>query len=156
MPCHLIALLAAFSSGAPVFAQTPRAKADQAAIVALAQEAVVRALDFHQGDLASLTDARGDFTPEGWSAFLKHMEGWLDANGTPTFSSSFVPSGVGRVIGEENGVLHVRIPGTLKQTQNSSSTTYGRAAVEVRVSGKPPKIQHLEQITCARSSTACQ
>lgn len=140
----------------PLFAQDqPPAKTDQAAIVAFAQEAAVRALDFRQGDIGSLAHARADFTPEGWKEYMKHMEGWLDQKGAPTFSSSFVPSGDAVVVGLENGIVHFKIPGTLKQTQNQSSTTY-RAAVDVYAGGKPVKIQRLEQITCVGASTACK
>jgi hypothetical protein len=143
-------------AGIPLFAQTQSpAKTDQAAIVAFAQKAAVRALDFRQGDIGSLTHACADFTPEGWKEFMKHMEGWLDQKGAPTFTSSFVPSRDAVVLGLENGVVHLRIPGTLKQTQNQSSTTY-RAAIDVRAGGKPTKIQHLEQITCVGASAACQ
>ena len=74
---------------------------------------------------------------------MKHMEGWLDQKGAPTFTSNFVPSRDAVVLGLENGVVHLRIPGTLKQTQNQSSTTY-RAAIDVRAGGKPTKIQHLD------------
>jgi hypothetical protein len=133
----------------------PLAKTDQAAIVAFAQETAVRALNFRQGDIGSLTRARADFTPEAWKEFMKNMEGCLDQKGAPTFSSSFVPSRDAVVVGQENGIVHLRIPGTLKQTQNRSSTTY-RAAIEVRAGSKPIKLQHLEQITCGGASTACQ
>jgi hypothetical protein len=153
---HLIMLLVAAFTGIPLFAQSqPPVKTDQAAIVAFAQKAAVRALDFRQGDIASLTQARADFTPEGWKEFMKYMEGWLDQKGAPTFTSSFVPSRDAVVVGLENGIVHLRIPGTLKQTQNQSSTTY-RAAIDVFAGGRPPKIQRLQQMTCAGSSTACQ
>jgi hypothetical protein len=156
MRCHLMMLFVATFTGISLFAQTqPPAETDQAAIVAFAQKAAVRALDFRQGDIGSLTHARADFTPEGWKEFMKHMEGWLDQKGAPTFSSSFVPSRDAVVVGLENGFVHLRIPGTLKQTQNQSSTTY-RAAIDVHAGGKPIKIQHLEQITCVGASTACQ
>jgi hypothetical protein len=47
MRCHLIMLFVALFTGIPIFAQTqPPAKTDQAAIVAFAQKAAVRALDF--------------------------------------------------------------------------------------------------------------
>ena len=140
----------------PLLAQDqPPAKTDQAAIVAFAQKAAVQSLNFHQGDAASLTQARPDFTDDGWKGFMKHMEGWLDQKGAPTFTSSFVPSRDAVVVGQENGTVHLRIPGTLKQTQNKSSTTY-RAAIDVYAGGNPVKIQRLEQITCAGASTACQ
>ena len=134
--------------------QSP-AKVDQAAIVVSVQKAAVRAVNFRQGDIAGLTQVRADFTDEGWKDFMKHMEGFLDQKGAPTFTSSFVPSKDAVVVGQEYGVVHLRIPGTLKQSQNQSSTTY-RAALEVYVGGKPMKIQRLEQITCAGGSTACQ
>lgn len=70
----------------------------------------------------------------------EHMEGWLDQKGAPTFTSSFVPSRDAVVVGQEKGIVHLRIPGTLKQTQNKSSTTY-RAAIEVYAGGNPPRIQ---------------
>jgi len=77
---------------------------------------------------------------------MKRLDGWLDAKGAPTFSSSFVPSGAPTIVSQSEGVLHVTIPGTLKHSQNGSSTTY-RVVVEVRASGKPMKIHHLTQTT---------
>jgi hypothetical protein len=133
----------------------PLVKADQAATLAFAQKAAVQALNFRQGDAASLTQSRRDFTGDGWKDFMKHMEGWLDEKGAPTFTSSFVPSRDAVVVGQENGIVHLRIPGALKQTQNKSSTTY-RAAIDVYAGGNPAKIQRLEQMTCAGASTACQ
>jgi hypothetical protein len=58
-------------------------------------------------------------------------------------------------VDQQNGIAHLRIPGTLKQTHNQSSTTY-KAALEVYVSGTPMKIQRLEQITCGGASTKCE
>src|SRR5438046_10705121 len=69
---------------------------------------------------------------------MKHFEGFLDKTGAPIFSSSFVPSKSATVLGQENGIVHLRIPGTLTQTQNQSRTTY-RAALEVYAGGKPIK-----------------
>jgi hypothetical protein len=90
------------------------------------------------------------------------MRGWLDEKGAPTFSSSFKPSRNAVVIGNENGVVHFRIPGTLIQRRNGSRTTY-RAALEVYAfrdmlihGGQAIKIKHLEEITCAGASSACQ
>ena len=78
------------------------------------------------------------------------MQGWLDEKGAPGFSSSFVPSGNAVVIGNENGVVHLRIPGTLTHKQNGSITAY-RAAIEVYAlrdllihGGEPIKIKHLD------------
>lgn len=153
---HLTLCFALIAS-APSFAQSsPPAKSSQAATIAFAQKAALRALNFRQGDQQSLTAARADFTPDAWKDYMKHMEGFLDPKGAPAFSSSFVPSGKTRVVGEENGLIHVRIPGTLTQTQGKSATTYRRFAVDVMVGGKPMKITHLEQTTCSAASTACQ
>lgn len=152
----LITFFVALFTAVPLLAQDqPTSKADQAAIVAFAQKAAVQALNFNQGDIASLTHARTHFTDEGWKDFMKHMEGWLDQKGAPTFTSSFVPSKDAVVVGQENGIVHLRIPGTLKQTQNKSSTTY-RAAIDVYAGSKPAKVQRLEQMTCAGASSACQ
>jgi hypothetical protein len=146
----------ALCSGVPLFHQaSTAAKNDQAAIVTFAQAAAMRALNFRQGDAASLTRAQADFTAEGWKDFMKHMEGFLDPKGAPTFSSSFVPTKEAVMVGKENGIIHLEILGTLKQTQNQSATTY-RAAIEVRAAGMPPRIQLLEQTTCGGASTACQ
>jgi hypothetical protein len=158
MRSHILklSLSVVFCCCVPFFSQTqPPAKTDQATIVSFAQAAAVHALNFRQGDAGSMTHSQVDFTTEGWKDFMKHMEGFLDQKGAPTFSSSFVPSKDAVVVGEENGIVHLKILGTLKQTQNQSTTTY-RAAIEVRAGGKPPKIQLLEQTTCGGASTACQ
>lgn len=134
-----MALFAAALVSSPALAQTT--PADQAALV---QKAVVRALNFDRGDLARLRGARDGFTAEGWTRFMKHLDGWVDEKGAPTYTSSFVPSAEPRIVSQSDGVLNVMIPGTLKQTQNGSSTTY-RVVVEVRATGKPMKIEHLKQ-----------
>ena len=123
-------------------------------IIAFAQKAAMRAVNFNQGDIASLNHAGADFTPEAWKAFMKHFEGFLDKTGAPIFSSSFVPSKSATVLGQENGIVHLRIPGTLTQTQNQSRTTY-RAAVDAWVGGRPLSIQRLTQTTCVGASKAC-
>ena len=86
-----IVLLGAVLLTTPVLAQTPAPDADQA--VGAVQKAVVRALNFGQGDLERLRGARADFTPAGWTAFMKHLDGFLDAKGAPAYTSSFAPSG---------------------------------------------------------------
>lgn len=135
----------------PVLAQTPPGPAtNEAAIVGPVQEAVVRALNFDRGDLERLRGARGDFTPEGGREFMKHLDGWLDQRGAPTFSSSFVPSEAPTIVRRSDGVLHVTIPGTLRHRQNGSSTTY-RVMVDVRAAGEPMKIEHLKQRMCGGS-----
>jgi len=127
--------------------------ADQKSVADFAQTAAVRALDYKQGDRASLMDAEKDFTAKGWSEFMKRLQGWLDDKGAPLGSSLFTPTADAVMKGEGNGVVHVTIPGTLKQSQNKSSTTY-RVVVEVALAGKPMKIELLEVRTCGGGSTA--
>jgi hypothetical protein len=115
-----------------------------------AQKAAVRALHFTQGDAQSLRRARADFTPEAWDEFIKQMQGFIDEKGAPAFSSNFVPSGKAVVISEEEGVVHLRIPGTLTQTQGASRTTYNHSEIDVKAGGKPVKIERLEAIYKAR------
>jgi hypothetical protein len=115
--------------------------------VAFAQAAGIRAVNFHQGDAKCLSRARRDFTPAAWRDFMKYMDGYVDAKGAPLFDSSFVPSHDAEVLGTDNGVVHIRIPDTLIQSSGSSRTTY-RAAIEMYAGGRPPRITHLEQITC--------
>ena len=137
-------------------AQTQNAaKTDQATIVKVAAKAAIAALNFPRGDTASLMRARVDFTPQGWKEFMRHMDGFLDQKGAPTFTSSFVPSKGPTVLSENRGGVHFRVPGTLTQSNKLSRTTY-RAAIEVYAAGgKSVKIQRLEQITCVGASTAC-
>ena len=137
-------------------------KNDEAAIVAAAQAAAVRTVNFREGDAQGWKRSRTDFTPEGWTDFVKHMQGFLDAKGAPIFNSSFVASRDAVVVDNDNGVVHFRIPGTLTQAHNASKTTY-KAALDVHVlrdqlndGGQAIKITRLEQITCGGSSTACQ
>src|SRR5215469_10434346 len=65
---------------------------DSSTIVGTAQKAAVAAVNFREGDAAGFNKARTDFTEEGWKDFLRHMIGFLDSQGAPTFNSSFVPS----------------------------------------------------------------
>jgi len=146
----------------PAFAQNAtRSGSDQGAIVGLGQKAAVAALNFQQGDADGFTRARKDFTPDGWKNFVKSIEGFLDEKGAPTFTSSFVAARDATVVDEKEGVLHIRIPGTLTQSSNIGKTTY-KAALEVYLlanraaGGQSVKIQGLEQITCAGASTKCQ
>jgi hypothetical protein len=159
----LVVLVAVLVTILPLGAQSSSAqKGDEAAIVAAAQAAVVRAVNFREGDAQGWKRARIDFTPEGWADFVKHMQGFLDAKGAPTFNSSFVASHDAVVLDSDNGVVHFRIPGTLTQSSNVSKATY-KAALEVfalrdasTTGGQSIKIKRLEQITCGGSSTACQ
>jgi hypothetical protein len=144
MRVHFMVLLGAVLFNGPALAQTTAVPTtDQAAAVALVHKAVVRALNFDRGDLERLRGARDDFTPEGWTQFMKRLDGWLDEKGAPTFSQS-------------DGVLHLTIPGTLKHRQNNLTSTYP-IVVEVRASGRPVKIEHLEQSICGGpTATPCQ
>jgi hypothetical protein len=157
MRVPFIVMFGALLLSSLVLAQTNAAPTTQQAVaVGLVQRAVVRALHFDRGDIERLRGARDEFTPEGWKGFLKHLDGWLDDKGAPTFSSSFVPAGDSTVVSQSDGSLHVRIPGTLKHSQNASSTTY-RVVVEVRAAGKPLKIESLKQTICGGSTaTPCK
>jgi|SRR5215469_6122980 len=132
---------------------------DSSTIVSAAQKAAVAAVNFREGDAAGFNKARTDFTEEGWKDFLRHMVGFLDSQGAPTFNSSFVPSKSAKILDENEGKIHFRIPGTLTQSNQQGRTTYAHAALEVHVIYDPVKkqgdIQRLEQITCAGASTAC-
>jgi hypothetical protein len=160
---QVIVVFSVFLTSIPLFAQSSSPeRRDQDTIIASAQDAAVRAVNFRQGDAEGWKRGRRDFTPDGWKEFVKHMQGWLDEKGAPTFSSNFVPSRNAVVIGNENGVAHFRIPGTLTQRRNGSRTTYP-AAIEVYVfrdllihGGSSIKLKHLEQITCAGPSSGCQ
>lgn len=157
MRVPFMVLFGAVLLGSPALAQTtPVPAADQAAIVGPVQKAVVRALNFERGDTKHPRSAQGDFTPQGWTEFMKRLDGWLDDKGAPTFSSSFVPSGDPTIVSQSDGALHLTIPGTLKHSQGGSSTTY-RVVVEVRAAGKPMKIESLKQSICGGStSTPCK
>src|SRR4030095_3084268 len=121
MRVPFIVLLVAVVLIRPFLAQPPAPDADQT--VGAVQKAVVRALNFGQGDLERLRGARGEFTPAGWTAFMKHLDGFLDANGAPAYTSSLVPSGGPTIISQGDGVLQLTLAGTLKQTHITSSTT---------------------------------
>lgn len=123
-----------------------------------AETASVRALNFTQGDRASLQDARSDFSSAGWSQFLKSLDGFVDDRGVPKFSSSFTPSGKAL----QAGPLRFIIPGVLEQKSRTqaggvSSTAY-RAEVEVQLGGQPLKVEQLVQKTCGGANTvsACR
>jgi len=78
---HSILVFAVLLSSAS--AQTaPADLKDQAAVVRYAEGASLRALNFVQGNIMSLVDAQDDFTPQGWSEFMKKLNGWLDEKGT--------------------------------------------------------------------------
>ncbi|MGH9514304.1 MAG: hypothetical protein ACRD3P_01320 [Terriglobales bacterium] len=127
-------------------AQTPPASTPAQSVTQV-QAAAINALTFEQGNLHSLTKARTDFTPQGWNDFMKTLQGFLDDKGAPTYSSTFVPAGDAVVVNNQNGIVNLKIPGTLTQTSGASRTSY-RLRVEVRAAGAPLKIEHLEPVTC--------
>jgi hypothetical protein len=158
LPVTVVAALLSF----PAFAQNAtQSDSDQSTTVGLGQKAAIAALNFQQGDAVGFNRARDNFSSDGWKDFIKHMEGFFDQKGAPTFTSSFVATHDAAVLDEREGVFHLRIPGTLTQSSKLGRTSY-RAAIEVYVvrnqtaGEKPIKIQHLEQFTCAGSSTTCQ
>ena len=148
-------LLSVLLAGILQSAQAVPLEAKDQAAIKFAQQSVVRALDYSQGDRWSLIDAQDDFTEEGWREFMKRMEGWLDSSGIPTSSSSFVPSGDAVVTDRESGQMHLTIPGTLQQRQNNSTTTY-RVVVDVRITSDPAKIVHMEPILQIRPRAAAE
>ena len=151
----ILMLLAVFFAAKATFAQhkTPEI-VDESAIVAMAQQITMQALNFQEGDVQAFTKPRAQFTAEGWAAFMKHMDRWLDAKGAPKFTSSFTPTGNPIIAARENWNLGIMIPGLLKQTHNKSSTTY-RSYIEVLAGGEPIKIRHLEQVACSRKASTC-
>lgn len=138
------------------FAQTPGSQnSEQAKLTLSIQKAAVAALNFRQGDATGFNRARADFTAEGWKDFLTHMQGYLDAEGAPTFTSSFVVKHDARLLDEKNGLLHLRIPGSLTQTSKLGRAVYDPAALDV-YADQEAKIQRLKQITCLGASKACE
>lgn len=114
---------------------------------------VVAALSFQQSNLASFKRAQENFTSKGWDEFIKTMQGFLEPDGAPTFTSSFAAAGPALIMSEEHGSISAKIPGTLTQTHDKSTTSY-RLRVEVQTIGTPPRIDHLKQITCLGAAAA--
>jgi len=84
---------------------------------------------------------------------MKTMQGFLDNEGAPTFSSKFVPAGDAVIVSEESGMIRLKIPGTLTQTEGGSRTTY-HLHLEVTAVGTVPKLDHLGQVTCGATRAA--
>lgn len=124
--------------------------------LSFARTVVVQTLTFEQGDPRALARVRQLFTDDGWQKYLDTLAGWLDPSGTPTFASSFVPSGDGRIVDRRDEIIHVRIPGSLTQRQQQLRTTYRVAAADVWIGGSPLKVYRLTQTTCVGGSTGCQ
>lgn len=128
----------------------------------LAESAAGAILNFQQGDVASLIDARAYFTPSGWSDFMKGLTGSLDQDGGPNFSSTFVPSGASLDVKKHQDSISLTIPGVLKhESRNqhgSVSRTEYRAEIDIRTSANPHKLESIKQRTCGGAAimSACR
>ncbi len=142
-----------------VFAQagadTPPSAADPQ--VRFAQKAAVDALDFRQGEPASLVDAKPLFSAPGWAEFMTRLTGFVDPQGAPMFTSSFTPSGPAIAAKRVNASVTITVPGVLKHesrnAQGGTSVTSYRSEIDVRVSPSPFKIESLAQRTCGGAAT---
>ena len=139
----------------PSFAQNGN-QSSRSEMIDFAKRSAIAAVNFKQGDLVGFNSARAAFTIEGWNNFLHRNQGFLDQNGAPTFTSTFMATADARILDDANGRLHLRIPGTLTQTNNISKATYKAVALDVIVGGTPAKIEKLEQVMCFGSSLACK
>lgn len=152
-------LLAAFVT-MPSFAREPAQ--EQAKLVQEATAVCLRALQFTQGDPASLIDAKSRFTAAGWAEFMKKLDGWQDEKGAATFTSRFVPSGPALDVRQHDGVLDLTLPGVLEQESRNPyggvSTTRYRAEIDLQLAVASRKVTHLKQRTCggARSHPSCR
>lgn len=129
--------------------------------VDLVEKTVLRALELNVGDPSSLQAAQSDFTPQAWSKFIHHMDGYLDARGAPLFNQKFTPTEKPVLVNQKNGVMSVAMQGLLEQTSAlnkataiNSRASY-RAVIYVQVGGSPMKIQNLEQTTCGTGTGPC-
>ena len=135
---------------------------DQTQLVQEATTISLRALQFTQRDLASLLDAKSQFTTAGWAEFMKKLEGWQDEKGAATFSSRLVPSGPALDVRRHDGVVDLTIPGVLEQESRNAyggvSTARYRAEVDVQFDEGSRKVVHLKQHTCggAKSHPSCR
>jgi len=120
-------------------------------MIAFAKKSAISAVNFKQGDLVGFNSARTEFTREGWSNFIHRNEGFLDQNGAPMFTSTFLATADAKILGDANGRLHLRIPGTLTQSNGISKASYRAVALDVIVGGTPAKIERLEQVMCVGS-----
>ena len=144
------------------FAEAEAQGQDLSARVQLAESAAGTILNFQQGDLSSLVDAKAYLTPSGWADFRQSLTGSLDQAGVPIFSSTFLPSGASLDVKQEQDSISLTIPGVLKHESRNqhggvSSTAY-RAEIDVRTSANPLKIEMMEQRTCGGAAimSACR
>src|SRR5215469_4149048 len=90
----LIALIVGLRVGSPGhMPNVSAATTDQIAALNFAKQAVSRASNHEQGNRATLIDAQGDCTPEGWREFREWLEEYVDAKGARTGSSTFTVTG---------------------------------------------------------------
>jgi hypothetical protein len=143
---RIVSALFVLCIASSLVAQTSPSAKEQAAQVESVRTMALHAVNFKEGNLASLNASQANFTPDGWREFLNHMSGFLDDDGAPTFTSSFTPAGKAIVLKKENDTIHIRIPGALAQTHGQSTTNYRHAALDVTAGGDPLKIQHLQQV----------
>ena len=134
----------------PIFAQDG-SQSHRSEMIDFAKRSAVSAVNFKQGDLVGFNSARAQFTTEGWNAFLRRNQGFLDQNGAPTFTSTFVPNADARILSDANGRLRVRIPGKLTHSNGITKTTYRAVALDVIVGGTPARIEKLDEVMCVGS-----
>ena len=135
------------SSTTPGWSQSAVQASDRAAAVAFARDTAVKALVYTQGDRQTLMDAESDFTPDGWREFMRRMTVFVDAQGAPLGGSSFVPDGDVVVKRDDPDVMQCDVPGTLRQTQGRSSTTY-QVTVRIELKKAPLRIERLTPTIC--------
>jgi len=159
MRCFAVLVFATFLTAQSIAQESAP---DQTKLVQEATTISLRALQFTQGDLASLLDAKSQLTTAGWAEFMKKLEGWQDEKGAATFSSRLVPSGPALDVRRHDGLIDLTIPGVLEQESRNAyggvSTTRYRAEVDVQYAESLRKVVHLKQHTCggARSHLSCR
>jgi hypothetical protein len=150
----VVALVLLFHASARAQNATPLASPDAAA----GQEAAIAALNFRQGDAAGFNHARPTFTGGGWTDFLTHWLGSLDAEGAPTFTSIFAPRAA-RLVGDDGAILHIQIPGTWTRITEHGKKTYERFAIEVTLMRDPVdrtiKIHRIAELKCGGPFDGC-
>jgi hypothetical protein len=86
-----------------------------------AKQVAERALDFSEGDIASLKDAQDDFTSDGWKSFLE-LEQIPNDTAAPEFSSEFTASADPVIIKDQAGAVGLGIPGEPEMASGSVSS----------------------------------
>jgi hypothetical protein len=86
-----------------------------------AKQVAERALDFSEGNIASLKDTRDDFTSDGWKSFLE-LEQVPNDTAAPEFSSEFTASADPVIIKDQAGAVGLAIPGEPEMASGSVSS----------------------------------